>query len=568
VVKNTIFIDSFHQKSSSVHDLLRKSIIGGLVNVYSRYTELREDVAAPRNAVFAPNGDRFTQIQFLDFNALYLHAQRQKLPTTPGFSRLIQRSLIYFSGIHWKKDGDKMFRKSIMSVGNSLAALQWLTFTDEFSPILLGSDGKRVPLEHQYFRGEHKIEGYNIDGYAQVDGVNHFFEFLGCFYHKFCNDCHPDETDEAWEVKYEFLKSKGTVHVMRECEWNLRRKLHIMKKSRYWCQIFRWKQSEQEIINGIRKERLYGFIVADVECPKKVYDEIAYLNFPPVIQKMVLTEDHLSPYMKDRYEKCGRSVYNGQSVVQTFNGSGLLLLTPLAKFYMDLGMKIKNVQEFIQYRGELCLTDYVETITKGRVNAIKNKNSALALAFKTIGNCGGFGKTIEQVDRPVTKYLDDKQLERATRKPTFKTADPLSQTNGDYELSEVTMEKMKIADNKPTVLGVAILQHSKLHFLKFVYLFLHKYLKPGSYKLNYADTDSLAICKFAFAPSLFILVALTKSLEPGETRRSKMMAAFSPLIRDDMHDKFFAEWDKWLVLEDTVENSKEPGLLKSRYLSW
>ena len=43
-----------------------------------------------------------------------------------------------------------------------------------------------------------------------------------------------------------------------------------------------------------------------------------------------------------------------------------------------------------------------------------------------------------------------------------------------------------------------------------------------------------------------------------------MKAAFAPLIRDGMHDEFFAEWDRWLVLEDTIENSKEPGLLKSR----
>lgn len=377
-----------------------------------------------------------------------------------------------------------------------MAALQWLTYVDEFSPLLDKSDGTRAVLEHQYFRGEHKIQGYNIDGYAKIDELDHFFEFLGCYYHKFCDDCHPDDTDDAWNEKYEFLKSKGVVHVMRECEWTQRRQLYFLRRSRHWGQIFRWKQSEEEILVGIRKEQLYGFIVADVECPQKVYDQISYLNFPPVIRKMVLTEEHLSPYMKERYKQSGKTVYNGDAVVQTFSGSELLLLTPLAKFYMDLGLKIKNVKKFIQYRGEFCLTDYVSTITKGRVDAIKRKNSALALAFKTIGNCGGFGKTIEQVDRPNIKYNDEKQLQKSIRKPTFKTSQPLTQMNGDYEISEVTTEKMKIKDDKPTVVGVAILQHSKLHFLKFVYNFLHKFLKPGSYKLNYADTDSLAICEF------------------------------------------------------------------------
>ena len=64
--------------------MFRENIMGGLVNVFSRYTELREDVSAPHNAKFAPNGDKFTKIIFLDFNALYLYAQNQEMPTTPG----------------------------------------------------------------------------------------------------------------------------------------------------------------------------------------------------------------------------------------------------------------------------------------------------------------------------------------------------------------------------------------------------------------------------------------------------------------------------------------------------
>ena len=80
------------------------------------------------------------------------------------------------------------FTKSLMSTGSSLEALQWLLYVQEFHEILTDKDGNRVPLQHQYFRGERKEGEYSIDGFAEVDGKKHFFEFLGCFWHPNCPD--------------------------------------------------------------------------------------------------------------------------------------------------------------------------------------------------------------------------------------------------------------------------------------------------------------------------------------------------------------------------------------------
>ncbi|CAG5083743.1 Oidioi.mRNA.OKI2018_I69.PAR.g10449.t1.cds [Oikopleura dioica] len=497
---------SFHRTCHKEHKLLRDNIIGGLVNVYSRYTELRPEVDAPRNAKFAPNGDPFTKIVFFDFNALYLYAQKMLLPSTPG--------------IRWQKIDNTVFRKSIMTSDNSLAALQWLTYIDEFSPLLVQTNGERVRLEHQYFRGEHQVLNYKIDGYACVDGQHHYFEFLGCYFHQYCVDCNPGQIDHGFEKKRRILSRKGTVHIMRECEWVHRRnKYYVDRVSKYWGHIFKLKESEKSILEGIKNDEIYGFIEADVSCPKEVFDQISYINFPPVIQRMKITDEHLSSYMKAQFEKTG-SKCDQETVVQTYNATK-------------------------------SLSDYANNITNGRVNALDANNSALALAFKTIGNCGGFGKAIEQVDRPNTKFNDDKQLKKSIVKPTYKSSEALCQENGEYEISEVIFDKLRIKDDKPTVLGVAILQNSKLHFLSFVYNFLHKYLRPGSYKLNYCDTDSLAI-------------SFTRSGTDGQTTRSQMEAALLPCVREELMEEFLQVWHKWIVLEDTTLNHKTPGLLKER----
>ena len=94
-----------------------------------------------------------------------------------------------------------------------------------------------------------------------------------------------------------------------------------------------------------------------------------------------------------------------------------------------------------------------------------------------------------------TKLGNDKRLKRDMKSAHFKDSNILTMENGEHNLIEIDMRPRKIADNKPIVLAKAILQNSKLHFLRFVYDVLLKYFIPGTFVLNYCDTDSLCICK-------------------------------------------------------------------------
>ena len=90
------------EKFKELRELFRNSLFGGLgmsfiitifkfklflVNVYHRMTDLTGQTGLPRSTTIAPNGDKFTKIVFFDFNALYLWAQSQEFPTTPGSFR-------------------------------------------------------------------------------------------------------------------------------------------------------------------------------------------------------------------------------------------------------------------------------------------------------------------------------------------------------------------------------------------------------------------------------------------------------------------------------------------------
>ena len=74
------------------------------------------------------------------------------------------------------------------------------------------------------------------------------------------------------------------------------------------------------------------------------------------------------------------------SPIQCFHGKQLLLYTPLAKFYLELGLELTNITKFIQYQKSFVFDSFVDKITSGRISARKADNPSLELAYKVIGN--------------------------------------------------------------------------------------------------------------------------------------------------------------------------------------
>ena len=106
----------------------------------------------------------------------------------------------------------------------------------------------------------------------------------------------------------------------------------------------------------------------------------------------------------------------------------------------------------------------------------------------------GYGKLAENIKRYSNTIIgDETKLQKKQASPFFKSANFLEMENGETGSIEISMTPKKLYDNKPVVMGSAILANSKLHFLKFIYEVVYRFFIPGSYKLCYCDTDSIAI---------------------------------------------------------------------------
>ena len=134
-----------------------------------------------------------------------------------------------------------------------------------------------------------------------------------------------------------------------ECQWKSQIRAHYETKTEL-PRILYSTDTEKQLLDGIIDGSLFGFAIVSVKCPQWLvnqYQKDGFL-FPPIFQKLAVTEDMLSPLMREKYEQEG-SKCDEPTLCQTYNGKDLLLYTPLIQFYVQKGFQIYDIKQFTQY---------------------------------------------------------------------------------------------------------------------------------------------------------------------------------------------------------------------------
>ena len=150
---------------------------------------------------------------------------------------------------------------------------------------------------------------------------------------------------------------------------------------------------------------------------------------------------------------------------------------------LDLGLRLIRIHRGIKFEESEWLKSYIDMNTKLRTKAINNFEKD----FFTLGNNSVFGKTMEDIRKRVNvKLVNDRvKAKKLTAMPNFKHINIFCE-----ELIAVHMKKTSLTMNKPTYLGMCILDLSKTIMYDFHYnYFKQKYGDKA--KLLFTDTDSL-----------------------------------------------------------------------------
>ena len=235
------------------------------------------------------------------------------------------------------------------------------------------------------------------------------------------------------------------------------------------------------------------FVKVDIHYPPHLHD--AHNDYPLAPEKMLVTNELLSPYAVELQEKLGLHEDTIPKLVPNLmDKQGYVCDIRAIKYYQEQGLVVTRVHAVLTFKQSTWMTPYIAFNTSERAKA---KNDFEKDFFKLMSNAC-FGKTMENV----RGHLDltfissnaawGSNATKNDRTIMRKLASPLYQGHIIYnaDLAAIKRKKKKITLNKPIYAGLTILDQSKLHMYDFHYDFIKpKYGEKA--KLLFTDTDSL-----------------------------------------------------------------------------
>ena len=189
---------------------------------------------------------------------------------------------------------------------------------------------------------------------------------MGCYFHT-CPKCltptiNNIDTTDADNKRLEFLSTCAELIIIRGCEWKEKKKSlgPIKIFSNFWGR----KHSQEEFIQYIKNGTFFGLVKCDIFCPEDARSRWKSINFAPLINRVELDEESISPYMleicKDKGVKFplnGNLTLNSYSnfdleqLTTTFNANNIILPSEVLQWYIHVGLVIKKIHYGIEFKG-------------------------------------------------------------------------------------------------------------------------------------------------------------------------------------------------------------------------
>lgn len=230
----------------------------------------------------------------------------------------------------------------------------------------------------------------------------------------------------------------------------------------------------------------YGYLLeVDLHIPPELHDK--FKGYPLAPESRAVREEDVSPYTKQLRKRLAVKHDKTPKLLCTLEDKAEYKLHYRnLKLYLSLGYQLKKVHRVLKFRQEKWIAPYILQNTTKRAKA----TSDFSKDYFKLKNNAVFGKFLQddrkhQNARFITKPWI---LERAIADPFFQDR---------YIVNEDTviayMGKKKLTMNKPIIVGVCILELSKLHMYKFYYEVMQKIFGQDSLRLLFTDTDSLCM---------------------------------------------------------------------------
>ena len=200
----------------------------------------------------------------------------------------------------------------------------------------------------------------------------------------------------------------------------------------------------------------------------------------PIVENVDISLDDVGPYMRQYGEEHGFMKQPQRSLISSYFGRDLLLITPLVQYYVRLGLKVTRIYEVVQFERKPCFKGFVDQVIQARREAdLDPKKKVIAESMKTLGNFS-YGKTVtNQTKFKTVSVCTEAEAKASVNDPRF-----LIFTQLDSDLYEVKCSKQSISYDLPLRIGLFVYSYAKLVLLRFYFEFLDHFLSRRDFVLN------------------------------------------------------------------------------------
>ena len=278
---------------------------------------------------------------------------------------------------------------------------------------------------------------------------------------------HHSEVRKATLENKRRLEAEGfDVVEMRECRWKQlakRNDIAVYLKTLKSVQPKR-QLSFQKILEGVKNGTLYGFLLVDIHTPNHLKEK--YKDFPLIIKNTCVSRDDIGDYMRNVAEEHGLLKKSKKYLISSHFGKEILINTEMTKFYLEMGLEITKIKEFIEFYPQKCFAKLADEIVNSRRAADTDPSKAvIALTNKLTGNSLYSASLLNKEKHRNITYHSEKTVNRVINDPHFIHLDKIGS-----DLYEVKSLKHKIRHDLPVQIGINVYLNSKLHMLKFFFI--------------------------------------------------------------------------------------------------
>lgn len=438
-----ILLDS---RNSDLYDVIKSGVVGGPAIIFHRYHE--KGKTNIRQHCYGEEARPCQRVLGVDANALYLHCLGESMPS--GYpSRWVFKA-------ETDVGPERCTRLSTSNRTVSKVALGWLEYI---------SFSRGIDIRHARNGGEVRLGQHNlpVDGYCEETRTA--FQFNGCYWHGHPCSKNPDVYVNAVRQmdfgqlyretlrKENYLRELGyEVETIWECEWEERVRADGRIKA-FLCALFatlfpnslREGDSLECCVDKIRSGRFYGLVECDIRVPPELEEKFS--EMAPIFKNVEVGREHLSEHMRSFAEGTSFLVRPQRMLVGSLYGERILLLSELARWYLEHGLEVTRIYQMVEYLPRRTFSEFTLSVSDARRAGDVNPDMMLlADTSKLIGN-SAYGKTItnKEKHRKVKYVSGAKNASREVSNQNFRALTEIADDYFEVETSKSRVSRYHIA---------------------------------------------------------------------------------------------------------------------------